>query len=230
MAWRTSLLFILAVLGVVLAAVLVWSRQISFARQAAEGHVVPLKTFPLDHRYETVSGDPAKSGEPFVIRIHAEAGYIIMPHTHPVDENIVVVKGSWAVGMCDRFNRQALEPMEVGTYALVAKTMAHFALSKTETIIQVHGLGPFTTQWVTPIYELSDKGMLLLTAATEPGRPTATSPDGCFALKLGTRVHSSYGEGVVVAAQCTPGQLTQYRVERSDGERFWAQRDELSSP
>jgi hypothetical protein len=177
-----------------------------------------------------VSGDPAKSGAPFVIRIHAEAGYIIMPHTHPIDENIVVVKGSWAVGMGDRFNRQALEPMEVGTYALVPKTMAHFALSKTETILQVHGIGPFTTHWVVPMYELTDKGVLLETSAAEPGRPTPTSPPDCFALKLGARVRGTYGAGVVVAAQCTPGQLTQYRVERSDGERFWAQREELSTP
>jgi hypothetical protein len=230
MAWRTSMLFILAVLGVVLAAVLVWSRQASVARQGGEGHVVPLKTFPPDQRFETVSGDPAKSGAPFVIRIHAEAGYIIMPHIHPIDENIVVVKGTWAVGMGDRFNRQALEPMEVGTYALVPKTMAHFALSKTDTIVQVHGIGPFTTQWVTPIYELTNKGILLGTSAAEPGRSTSTSPPDCFALKLGARVRGSYGEGIVVAAQCTPGQLTQYRVERSDGERFWAQGDELSTP
>jgi hypothetical protein len=226
MAWRTSMLFIL----VVLAAVSIWWQQIGVAQQVREGHVVPLKTFPPDRRFETVSGDPAKSGAPFVIRIHAEAGYIIMPHTHPIDENIVVVKGSWAVGMGDRFNAQALEPMEVGTYALVPKTMAHFALSKTDTIVQVHGLGPFTTHWVVPIYELTDKGVLLETSAAEPGRPTATSPSGCFDLKLGARVRGSYGEGVVVAAQCTPGQLTQYRVEKQNGERFWAQRDELSAP
>jgi hypothetical protein len=66
--------------------------------------VVPVKEFPrlaMDKRYETVWGDPAKAGSPFVIRIHAEAGYIIMPHTHPEDENIVVVKG-----MGDHFNRE----------------------------------------------------------------------------------------------------------------------------
>jgi hypothetical protein len=225
MAWRSSMLFVLAVL----AGVLVWAQQTGVAQRAGEGHVVPLKAFPPDQRFETVSGDPAKSGAPFVIRIHAEAGYIIMPHTHPIDENIVVVKGSWAVGMGDRFNRQALEPMEVGTYALVSKTMAHFALSKTDTIVQVHGIGPFTTHWVVPIYELTDKGVLLGTSAAEPGRPTATSPSDCFALKLGARVRSSYGEGTVIGAQCTPGQLTQYRVEKSDGDHFWAQRDELST-
>ncbi|HET8923443.1 MAG TPA: cupin domain-containing protein [Candidatus Acidoferrum sp.] len=226
MARRASMPVIFAVF----AAVSVWSQLIKVPQQPGEGHVVPLKEFPLDQRFETVSGDPAKSGAPFVIRIHAEAGYIIMPHTHPIDENIAVVKGSWAVGMGDRFNQQALEPMEVGAYALVPKTMAHFALSKTDTIVQVHGIGPFTTRWVVPVYELTDKGVLLETSAAEPGRPTATSPSGCFALKLGARVHGSYGEGIVVAAQCTPGQLTQYRVERSDGERSWAQSNELSTP
>ncbi len=49
------------------------------------------------------------------------------------------------------------------------------------------------------------------------------------ALKLSTRVCSSYSEGVVVWAQCTPGQLTRYMVEKPDGERFWALREELKT-
>ena len=165
-----------------------------------------------------------------MIRIHAEAGYIIMPHTHPEDENIVVVRGSWALGMGDRFNRDSLQPMDVGDYGFVSKKMAHFGLSKTDTIIQVHGIGPFTTQWVVPVYELTDKGVLLKASAGEAGRPTPTPPEGCFALKLGAPVRGSYGEGVVVGAQCTPSQLTQYRVERADGERFWAQQNDLNTP
>ena len=199
-------------------------------QQGSEHHVVPLKKISklaMDKRFETVSGDPAKPGAPFVIRIHAEAGYIIMSHRHPVDENIVVVKGSWALGMGDRFNRDNLEPMEVGDYAFVSMKMAHFALSKTDTIIQVHGIGPFKTQWVVPVYELTDKGVLMKTGAEDTGYATPTIPNGCFPLKLGTTVRSSYGAGVVIGAQCTPGELTQYRIEKPDGERFWAQREEL---
>src|SRR5262249_21539936 len=136
---------------VVLIAVFVSAQQAGPAQQPAQSHVVPLKSLSklaMDKRFETISGDPAKAGEPFVIRIHAEAGYVIMPHTHPVDENIVVVRGSWALGMGERFNKDALEPMEVGDYGFGAKKMAHFALSKSYTIVQVHGIGPFTTQWV----------------------------------------------------------------------------------
>jgi hypothetical protein len=218
---------------VVLMAVSITSQQASFTQQPVESHVVPLKTFSklaTDKRYETVSGDPAKAGAPFVIRIHAEAGFIIMPHTHLVDENIVVVEGSWALGMGARFNRDTLEPMEVGDYGFAPGKMPHFALSKSETIIQVHGIGPFMTQWVVPMYELVDKGVLLKTSAGDPGRPVATSPEGCFVLKLGDRVRGSHGDGVVIAAQCTPGELTQYRVEKPDGELFWAQRPELNTP
>ena len=226
MARSTSTLLIF----LVLAPVSIRSQQAGPAQQPVESHVVPLKKFSAEHRFETVSGDSAKSGEPFVIRIHAEAGYIIMPHTHPVDENIVVLKGSWALGMGERYNGQALEPMEVGTFGRSPKRMAHFALSKTYTIIQVHGIGPFTTQYVVPVYKLTDKGILLQTSASEPSRPGPASPPGCFVLKLGDRVRGSSGEGVVVEAQCTPGQLIQYRVEKPDGDHFWAQRDELNTP
>jgi hypothetical protein len=224
----SALLFLVALM-----VVSVNSQQVSLAQQPGQSQVVPLKKISklaMDKRYETVSGDPAKAGAPFVIRIHAEAGFIIMPHTHLVDENIVVVKGSWALGMGERFDRDTLEPMEVGDYGFAARKMAHFALSKSETIIQVHGIGPFMTQWVVPMYELADQGVLLKASAGDPGRPVPTSPQGCFVLKLGTPARGSYGEGVVVGAQCTPGQLTQYRVEKPDGEMFWALRDELNTP
>lgn len=200
--------------------------------QSLEHHVVPLKALTklaTDKRFETVWGDPSVAGAPFVIRIHAEAGYIIMPHTHDVDENIVVVKGSWALGMGVRFKRDALESMEVGDFGFAPRKMVHFAFAKTATIIQVHGIGPFATQWLVPMYELSDKGVLLKTSAGDPGRLTPASPEGCFALVLGARVRSGYGEGVIAGAQCTPGQITQYRIQKSDGELFWAQRDELNT-
>ena len=220
---------VLLIVGVS-AAASVSSLQADPSQQPVQSHVVPLKKFPADKRSEIVSGDPTKFGAPFVIRLHREAGYIIMPHTHSVDENIVVVQGSWALGMGERYDPQALEPMEVGAYGLAPKGMAHFALSKTETVIQVNGIGPFATHWVVPVYALTDKGVLLETSPDEPGRPAPASPSGCFDLKLGARVRSSHGEGVVVGARCTPGQLTQYRIEKSEQEHFWAQRDELNTP
>src|SRR5262249_24492211 len=204
----------------------------TYAQQPSQSHVVPLvqsAVRTLDKRVEAVRGDRTKAGEPFVIRIRAEAGYIIMPHTHAVDENIVVLQGSWALGMGERFARQKVEVMEPGTFGFAGKDMAHFAVSKTDTVIQVHGVGPFFAKWVVPVYELTDKGVLYKTMAEDPGRAVTDFPKECFALKLGSRVRASHGEGKVIGGQCTPGELTQYRVEKATGEHFWGQRDELTA-
>ncbi len=220
----------LVALGVLIVALL--GGQPGLAGQGTESHVVPLKNGPvlaMNKRIEAVRGDRTKPGAPFVIRIHAEAGYIIMPHTHPVDENIVVIHGSWALGMGEHFRRELLEPMEVGDYGFAARNMAHFALSKSDTILQVHGIGPFLVKWVIPVYELTDHGVLLKATAEDPGRLVATSPQDCFVLQLGAHVRGSSGDGQVIGAQCTPGELTQYRIQKQDGGRFWAQRDDLAA-
>jgi quercetin dioxygenase-like cupin family protein len=156
-----------------------WSPTHALAQTIPDSHVVPLKKFAvemLNKRIEAVHGDRTRPGEPFVIRIHAEAGFIIMPHTHPVDENIVVLKGSWALGMGGHYRKEGLEAMEPGDYGFAGHGMQHFALSKTDTMIQVHG---------------------------------------------------SLGEGEVIGAQCTPGELTQYRIQKQNGERFWGQATDL---
>jgi hypothetical protein len=190
--------------------------------------VVPLHTMPSAQWVEKVWGDSNKAGEPFVIRIHNDAGYIVLPHVHPMDENITVVKGSWSVGMGQRFSRSALEPLELGAFGIVPKQMAHFAWSKTETIIQVHGIGPFASAVVDPVYELTDKGVFLLRSLLQPGRPTSSSPPDCFALRIGAQVRGDAGEGIVVGARCSPAnQLTQYWVQKPSGERFWATLQEL---
>ena len=74
--------------------------------QVAPHKVVPLNRIPSEQWIEVVSGDPSKAGSAFVLRIHNDAGYVCPPHTHPTDENIVVVQGNWSVGMGTRINRR----------------------------------------------------------------------------------------------------------------------------
>jgi len=189
----------------------------------APHHVVPLHTFSPGQWVEKVSGDFSKPGEPFVFRIHQDAGYITLPHFHPIDEHITVVKGTWSLGMGRRFNQSALEVMETGTYGMAPKNMAHFAWSKTETILQVHGIGPFASTVVEPVYELTDQGVFSLTSLLLPGVPTSASPPDCFALKVNDQVRGDAGEGRVVGARCSPSnQITQYWIQKPNGERFWA--------
>ena len=96
-----------------------------------------------------LSGDPEKAG-PFVLRIKSPAGAKVPPHWHPTDEHVTVVSGTFAVGMGDAFDAKALKTVPAGSYLLLPRDMRHFALSKTPTVVQVHGMGPFQVNFVNP--------------------------------------------------------------------------------
>lgn len=177
---------------------------------------------------ERVWGDPDAVGKPFVARIHADAGYIVLPHTHPIDENIVVIQGEWEFAMGSRFDRSILESIGVGGFAFGPKDMPHFALSKTDSTIQVHGVGPFSVKLVDPAYDLTEKGILLLDYLLRPGTPVDTAPADCFSFKFGERVHGKNGNGRVIGARCSPAnRLTQYWIRRDDGQQYWAISEDL---
>ena len=72
------------------------------------------------------------------------------PHWHPGDEYLTIVSGTFAVGMGSAYDAKALHTMPTGSYALLPHAMHHFALSKTSTIVQVHGMGPFQVNFVNP--------------------------------------------------------------------------------
>ncbi len=195
----------------------------------AHGGVVPLNSIPSDQWIENVVGDYNKPGLPFVIRIHHDAGYVVFPHTHPEDENITILKGSWALGMGPRIVLSELAPMDLGAFGFVPKNMAHFGYAKDETIAQVHGIGPFINRPIDPAYQLTDKGVLFKTSLLKPGVSTQSSPPECFKLKVGARVHGARGDGMVVGALCSPAnQFTQYWIQKPSTERFWATLQDLT--
>jgi hypothetical protein len=121
--------------------------------------IVPMSGPSPEHGVERVWGEPDVAGAPYVIRIHNDAGFVVLPHTHPEDEHIVVIRGSWWLGMGPRADRGAWEPLELGAYGFVPARMPHFAWSETATTLQVHGIGPFSTDVVDPVYQLHAEGV-----------------------------------------------------------------------
>src|SRR5215831_2621252 len=192
------------------------------ANTQSEHSIVPLTPLSLDGR---VSGDPDKPGALFVIRIPNDANFVVLPHWHPEDENVVVVKGTWYVGMGDRFDRNALREMNVGDYILIPKKMHHFAWSKTETIIQVHGIGPFK---IIPVdtWEFLGGGKLTSNHHTVEDSQNAS----LFRFKVGTRVKSQRGEGVVVeGVHSKENNRTQYDIQTENGQRFYESEEDLTA-
>ena len=98
-----------------------------------------------------LSGDPEKPG-PFVIRIRQPAGARVPPHWHPTDENVTVVKGTVYFAMGEKFHTRGARALPAGSYLVIPAKMPHFAWTsrKGESIVQVHGTGPFQIIYVNP--------------------------------------------------------------------------------
>ena len=143
-----------AVAAALLAMVAVASSQEKKEAEAAHKivHYGDLKWTPIIKGCDiaTVEGDFNVEGQPFVIRFRCADGAKTPPHWHPSDEYVTVLKGTFLVGMGETYDESKLQTMNVGNFILMPKEMRHFAMSKGETIIQVHGTGPFKVNWVNP--------------------------------------------------------------------------------
>jgi quercetin dioxygenase-like cupin family protein len=111
-----------------------------------------LKWIPIMKGCElaAVSGDFNADNAAFVLRIRCSDGIKVPAHWHPTDENLTVLKGTFLVAAGETFDESKLQTMNVGNFVMMPKEMRHFALCKGETIVQIHGTGPFKVNWVNP--------------------------------------------------------------------------------
>jgi quercetin dioxygenase-like cupin family protein len=96
-----------------------------------------------------VYGDPTKEGM-YVVRLKVPAGYKIPAHTHPNDENVTVLSGSFNIGHGDKLDQTKGVQVKAGGYSFVAKGMAHYAWFTEDTVLQLHGVGPQGVTYVNP--------------------------------------------------------------------------------
>ena len=96
-----------------------------------------------------VSGDPGKAAM-FTIQLRMPDGYQIKPHSHPTDESVEVIKGTFLVGMGDAYDMSKTNPMAVGAKGTIKAQMHHYAQAKGATTVAVTAMGPFAMTYVNP--------------------------------------------------------------------------------
>ncbi len=106
--------------------------------------------FPEDIREHFVLLCTAKPLTNLAVRLKIPSGGIVAAHWHPSDEYITVLLGTFAAGMGDKYDPSALHEFPTGSYVMMPKQMHHFASAKVETIVQVHGMGPFVLNYINP--------------------------------------------------------------------------------
>src|SRR4051812_31899484 len=106
-------------------------------------------SLPAGAKIAVLEGDPNKTG-PFVMRFKFPDGYRVAPHTHPKPERVTVISGVLMIGMGEKFDAAKTEAMPAGTFGTWPAGMKHFGWFKGETVIQLHGEGPWTVNYLNP--------------------------------------------------------------------------------
>jgi quercetin dioxygenase-like cupin family protein len=105
---------------------------------------------PAGAQTAVLVGDPGKEGMPYVYWVKMPDGYKVPPHWHTMDENVTVLKGMLLVGMGEKLDPSKVEELSAGSFWYTPKSMRHYALAKGETVIQLHGIGPYGINYVNP--------------------------------------------------------------------------------
>jgi quercetin dioxygenase-like cupin family protein len=93
---------------------------------------------------------PMNQAVPFTARFSLPKGYKIPAHTHPVLEHVTVLSGTFHLGMGDTLDPSKTRPLAAGAIAILAPGTRHFAWTSEDTVIQVHGVGPWGISYVNP--------------------------------------------------------------------------------
>lgn len=105
--------------------------------------------FPPGAKFAVVQGDPSGTSL-FTVRLSFPNGYKIPPHFHPTDEHVTVISGTFLVGMGDSIDAAHALVLPAGGFITAGANMHHWAVARGQTVVQVHGIGPFALTYVHP--------------------------------------------------------------------------------
>ena len=96
-----------------------------------------------------LEGDPSKEGV-FTMRLWFPDGFVVSPHVHTQIEHVTIISGTLNFGMGEKFDRSATRPMPPGSFGYWPIGMKHFAYTTGDTVLQLHGRGPWTVTYLNP--------------------------------------------------------------------------------
>ncbi|MEJ7694398.1 cupin domain-containing protein [Daejeonella sp.] len=104
-------------------------------------------SLPAGAKMAVIEGSPAAAGL-FTMRLKLPANYTVMPHSHPADEHVTVISGTFFMGLGETLDRSLGKGIPKGGFAVMMTGTRHYAFTKKESIIQIHGMGPWGITYV----------------------------------------------------------------------------------
>ena len=113
-------------------------------------------TLPKGAKLAVLYGDPSKDGL-FVVRVKLPANYKIAAHSHPTDEIVTVLSGTFMVGMGDKLAPKAVKGFPAGSTIVAPAKVNHYAMTRQPAVIEISAMGPLAINYVNPADDPSKK-------------------------------------------------------------------------
>jgi quercetin dioxygenase-like cupin family protein len=93
-------------------------------------------------------GDSSQGGA-WVDRVKIPAGARVLAHTHPQDELVTVIEGTWYVGEGKSFDAAKLKGYPAGSFIVIPAGTPHFVAANDGTVVvQLSGTEKFRTDYL----------------------------------------------------------------------------------
>lgn len=156
---KTNRFRICATLPLILAATAAWAQAPAPHSMTHAGHTIVKgdavhwvdgpPSLPKGAKIAIIEG-PLDQAVPFTMRIKLPPNYHIPPHSHPAIEHVTVIAGSFHLGMGDKADKAKATALPMGSLAIMQPKTTHFGYTEVETVVQVHGVGPWAVNYVNP--------------------------------------------------------------------------------
>ena len=93
---------------------------------------------------------PLNKAVPFTFRLRLPENAKIAPHTHPAYERVTVLSGTFYFTAGDTYNPAKTRALGAGSFAIMPPGTPMFGYTKEETVIQLHGVGPWGLTYLNP--------------------------------------------------------------------------------
>ncbi len=114
-------------------------------------------TLPEGATMAILEGNPQYPG-PFTIRLKLPAHYELAMHWHASDEHITLISGTMNIGFQDSHkNKIHSKKMTMGSYVRIPARMHSFLSTSENTIVQLHGQGPWEIHFLQNENEENDE-------------------------------------------------------------------------
>lgn len=147
---RTSALLALCAVGV-----LSWAEDMPYR---GDGYIMvtpeelewgPVASMPAGAEIAVIEGELGEE-EPFTFRLRLPPDYEVAPHVHPEYERVTVLSGTFHFAHGEELDRDRTRALSAGSVAIMPPGAPMFGFTEEETVIQLHGTGPWAIEYLDP--------------------------------------------------------------------------------